>query len=104
MILKLFHYIINTEKRDPMSRPVISEIFSDNRKLKTKAEKIEHLRHFNHPAVFYTLWLALGGKVEWLLPPGAPKYKVRVGRPGSEPSDFLRELRRQKVWHHARTA
>lgn len=94
MILKLFNRVINTSKKDPMSRLSLSEVFYRLPKLKTKDEKIAHLRNYAHPAVFYVLWVALSGKVEWLLPAGAPAYKVRGGRPGSEPSDLLRELRK----------
>lgn len=100
MILRLFDRLTFTTKKDPMSRLVLSEIFLQLPKLKTKEAKVAHLRANAHPAVFYVLWLALSGKVEWLLPKGAPKLdekrvaKVRAGRPGSEPSDLLRELRK----------
>jgi hypothetical protein len=100
MILRLFDRFTFITKKEPMSRLILSEVFQQLAKLKTKEEKITHLRHHAHAAVFYVLWVAMSGKVEWLLPKGAPKLdenavaKVRRGRPGSEPSDLLRELRK----------
>jgi len=101
MILRWFNRTIDTRKhKDPMARIHLSEIVGTVSKLKTKEEKIAHLRKHAHVSLFYILWLAMSGKVEWLIPKGAPKLdeqrlaQIRRGRPGSEPSDLLRELRK----------
>src|SRR4051812_36268908 len=90
-----------------MARKLLSEIFEHNKKLKTNAEKTEWFRANASKPLFYLLWLAFSDKVEWLLPDGAPPFTAweddRPGgkhpnRPGSEPSDLLRELRRMYLF------
>lgn len=105
MIVRLFNRTFFTKKADMPSRLVLSSVFLHVKSLTTDAEKVAYLRSVAPPPLgnkplFYTLWLALAGKAEWLLPKGAPKLdaaktaKVAKGRPGSEPSDVLRELRK----------
>lgn len=91
-----------------MPRRLFSEIFETNKKLKTNAEKSEWLKKNAGKPLFYLLWLAFSDKVKWLLPEGVPPYTAwetargdapgRRNRPGSEPSDLLRELRRLYVF------
>jgi hypothetical protein len=85
-----------------MARKLLSEVFDANKKLKTNAEKAAFLKQHVSPAFFYVLWLGFTDKVTWLLPDGHPPFKAwdeikpggRQNRPGSEPSDLVRELRR----------
>jgi hypothetical protein len=81
-----------------MARNSFGLIFEQNKKLIKNADKIAWLQKHASPGLFYLLWVALSGKVEWTVPEGRPPFKPHVGRPGSAPSDLQRELRRLYIF------
>lgn len=73
----------------------IGEVLSHNKKLVKHADKVAWLKERgSNVSMYYFLWVALGGKVKWLLPEGMPPIKEHKGRVGSEPSDINREIKR----------
>jgi hypothetical protein len=83
-----------------MTHLLLSEVVEQTKKLKSNADKAEFLKKHAGRPLFYLLWLAFSDKVEWTLPEGLPPFQPweeqRGGRnrPGSEPSELKRELRR----------
>ena len=53
----------------------LHSVFSENEKLKTKTERINHLRKNYTPAMGVVLEFTYNNLIEWLLPEGDPPYK-----------------------------
>lgn len=58
-----------------MATPSISEVLEHTTKLKTKKERIEHLRKYDSKPLRDVLKAALDPSIKWLLPEGTPPYK-----------------------------
>ncbi len=71
----------------------IGDTLIDLVKFDTVAKKVLWLRHNDRPAFRYILKLAFAD-IKWLLPHGTPPFKEHKGRPGSSPSELLREAKR----------
>lgn len=72
----------------------IGEAFGKVASFPTKAQRVAWLRHNDKLAFRFILKLAFDPNIVWKLPPGCPPYKPHRGRPGSAPSELLRESRR----------
>lgn len=79
------------------------EIFTLVKKAKA-TEKPAILKAHAGRQLYYFLWVALSGQVNWLLPEGKPDIKsargrsARANRPGAAPSELAFELRRFYVF------
>lgn len=80
-----------------MARRMLGEIFEEIQKKVKHVDKIAVLQKYADSAVGYVLKLAYSD-VAWELPDDAPPYKQWKGRPGSSPSDLMRELRRLYIF------
>lgn len=76
----------------------LGEIFTDVKRRIKNADKSSILKANAGYPLYYTLWLAFSDKVEWLGPESVPEYKAHRGRPGTEPADLKRELRRLYIF------
>lgn len=80
-------------------RKTLGEIFAEFPKKVKNADKVEWLRANAGQPLFYLLTLAYRDDVpKFLLPEGAPPFKEWKGRPGSEPSELLNELKRLYIY------
>lgn len=70
----------------------LGEIFEKQQKLIKITDKVQNLRENDSPGLRYLLALA-HSEHEWLLPEGAPPYKIDPGAHGLTPSNLLREMR-----------
>tara|TARA_A100001388_G_C28722523_1_gene477189 strand:- start:162 stop:590 length:429 start_codon:yes stop_codon:yes gene_type:complete len=56
-------------------RKTFHQVFSENEKLKSRKDKIEHLRKHSSPGLKMILGYTYDPNVKWLLPEGVPPFK-----------------------------
>lgn len=78
----------------PRRAYTIGDTLADLSKYDSTAKKVLWLRHNDKLAFRYILKLAFDSNIKWKLPTGVPPFKAHKGRPGSAPSELLRECRR----------
>ena len=77
--------------------PLFSEILSKVSKLKTKKEKVTHLRQYNTDALRMVIKSSFDPKVKWALPFGEVPYRPNDAPEGTEHSMLSYEAR--KLYH-----
>ena len=81
-----------------MARKIIPEVLKSVSEAKTKQEKINILREYNHPALRDILRINFDLDVVSLLPEGAPPYKKDDAPEGHSVSSFYRTYRQFKYF------
>jgi hypothetical protein len=77
--------------------PLFSEVLNKVAKLKTKDEKIEHLRKYNTDALRMVIKSSFDPKIEWSLPEGEVPYTPAEAPEGTEHNVLAHEAR--KLYH-----
>ena len=77
--------------------PLFSEILSKVSKLKTKKEKVTHLRQYNTDALRMVIKSSFDPKVKWALPFGEVPYRANEAPEGTEHNMLSYEAR--KLYH-----
>ena len=77
--------------------PLFSEVLDKVAKLKTKDEKIEHLRKYNNDALRMVIKSSFDPKIEWALPEGEVPYTPAEAPEGTEHTLLVHEAR--KLYH-----
>lgn len=77
--------------------PLFSEVLDKVAKLKTKDEKIEHLRKYNTDALRMVIKSSFDPKIEWSLPEGEVPYTPAEVPEGTEHNVLAHEAR--KLYH-----
>lgn len=77
--------------------PLFSEVLDKVAKLKTKDEKIAHLRKYNTDALRMVIKASFDPKIEWALPEGEVPYTPAEAPEGTEHNVLAHEAR--KLYH-----
>jgi len=77
--------------------PLFSEVLDKVAKLKTKNEKIEHLRKYNNDSLRMIIKSSFDPKIEWELPEGDVPYTKNDAPEGTEHNILAHEAR--KLYH-----
>ena len=77
--------------------PLFSEVLNRVAKLKTKNEKIEHLRKYNNDSLRMIIKSSFDPKIEWELPEGDVPYTKNDAPEGTEHNVLAHESR--KLYH-----
>jgi hypothetical protein len=77
--------------------PLFSEVLNKVAKLKTKDEKIEHLRKYNTDALRMVIKSSFDPKIAWALPEGEVPYTPAEAPEGTEHNVLAHEAR--KLYH-----
>ena len=77
--------------------PLFSEVLDKVAKLKTKDEKIAHLRKYNTDALRMVIKASFDPKIEWSLPEGEVPYTPAEAPEGTEHNVLAHEAR--KLYH-----
>ena len=77
--------------------PLFSEILDKVSKLKTKQQKIDHLRKYNTPALRQVIKSSFDPKIKWALPYGEVPYIPNEAPMGTEHNNLSYESR--KLYH-----
>ena len=77
--------------------PLFSEILTKVSKLKTKKEKVAHLRKYNSDALRMVIKSSFDPKIKWSLPEGEVPFIPNDAPEGTEHTDLSYEAR--KLYH-----
>ena len=77
--------------------PLFSEVLDKVAKLKTKDDKIDHLRKYNNDALRMVIKSSFDPKIEWALPEGEVPYTPAEVPEGTEHNVLAHEAR--KLYH-----
>ena len=78
--------------------PLYSEILGKLAKIKSKKEKVNHLKHYNDASLRMVIKSSFDPKVKWLLPEGEVPYIPNDAPEGTEHSNLSYEAR--KLYHY----
>ena len=77
--------------------PSFAEILTKVSKLKTKKEKVAHLRKYNSDSLRMVIKASFDPKIKWSLPEGSVPYIANEAPEGTEHTDLAYEAR--KLYH-----
>ena len=78
--------------------PLYSEILDKLSKIKSKKDKVNHLKFYNDPSLRMVIKSSFDPKVKWLLPEGEVPYIPNEAPEGTEHSNLSYEAR--KLYHY----
>ena len=78
--------------------PLYSEVLGKLSKIKSKKEKVNHLKFYNDPSLRMVIKSSFDPKVKWLLPEGEVPYIPNDAPEGTEHSNLSYEAR--KLYHY----
>jgi hypothetical protein len=77
--------------------PLYSEILSKLSKIKSKKDKVSHLKHYNDASLRMVIKSSFDPKIKWSLPAGDVPYKANDAPEGTEHTMLISEAR--KLFH-----
>ena len=77
--------------------PLFHEVLSKLSKIKSKKDKVAHLKQHNTDSLRMIIKASFDPKIKWLLPPGEVPYTPNDAPEGTEHSDLSYEAR--KLYH-----
>ena len=78
--------------------PLYSEVLSKLTKIKSKKDKVSHLKHYNDSSLRMIIKSSFDPKIKWSLPEGEVPYKKNDAPEGTEHSNLSYEAR--KLFHY----
>jgi len=78
--------------------PLYSEVLSKLSKIKSKKDKVSHLKHYNDSSLRMIIKSSFDPKIKWSLPEGEVPYKKNDAPEGTEHSNLSYEAR--KLFHY----
>ena len=78
--------------------PLYSEILSKLSKIKSKKDKVSHLKHYNDASLRMVIKSSFDPKIKWSLPAGDVPYKANDAPEGTEHGNLAYESR--KLYHY----
>jgi len=78
--------------------PLYSEVLDKLGKIKTKKDKVAHLKHYNDSSLRMVIKSSFDPKIKWALPEGEVPYRKNEAPEGTEHSNLSYEAR--KLFHY----
>ena len=78
--------------------PLYSEVLSKLSKIKSKKDKVSHLKHYNDSSLRMIIKSSFDPKIKWSLPEGEVPYRKNDAPEGTEHSNLAYEAR--KLFHY----
>ena len=82
--------------------PLYSEILDKLSKIKSKKDKVIHLKKYNDPSLRMVIKSSFDPKIKWALPEGEVPYRKNEAPEGTEHTVLASETR--KLWHFIKGA
>ena len=78
--------------------PLFSEILDKLGKIKSKKDKVSHLKEYNSDSLRMVIKASFDPKIKWSLPEGEVPFRANDAPEGTEHSVLSYEAR--KLWHY----